>query len=304
MNKKISPAAINALKEALTNIYWYKPDLRSFLFNTLSEPVILNRIDWGQYKRDITANLVDFLTQNQDVYQNDLLKLMTEVVNMKDFSHLEMLDDGKRKAEKAVISVLALSKMMEPHQNLIEEQNKIEERRRVALEESLKRKGVQEKLDEIKRKYLILIAEENSQSRGYTLEKIMVELFELFDLDPRASFKVRGEQIDGAFTFDTTDYLFEAKWQKEVIAAIDLDSFKGKLSRKLENTLGLFLSINGFSKDAVQIHSIGRGMMILMDGNDLWAVLEGRIDLIQLLVRKRRHASQTGEIYLQIHKVL
>ena len=44
--------------------------------------------------------------------------------------------------------------------------------------------------------------------------------------------------------------------------------------------------------------------MILVDGSDIMAVLEGRIDLFQLLLRKRRHASQTGNIYLKIHEIL
>ena len=72
----------------------------------------------------------------------------------------------------------------------------------------------------------------------------------------------------------------------------------------MENTLGLFLSINGFSEDGVRAHSAGRRLMILMDGSDLMAVLEGRIDLLQLLLRKRRTASQTGNIYVRIHEIL
>jgi len=44
--------------------------------------------------------------------------------------------------------------------------------------------------------------------------------------------------------------------------------------------------------------------MILVDGSDIMAVLEGRIDLLQLMLRKRRHASQTGNIYLRIHEIL
>ena len=44
--------------------------------------------------------------------------------------------------------------------------------------------------------------------------------------------------------------------------------------------------------------------MLLMDGSDLMAVLEGRIDLVQLLLRKRREASQSGNIYLRIDEVL
>ena len=43
--KRIAPAAINALKEALTNVYWYKSDLRSFIMNTISDPSILARLD-------------------------------------------------------------------------------------------------------------------------------------------------------------------------------------------------------------------------------------------------------------------
>jgi hypothetical protein len=41
----IAPAAINALKEALANVYWYKSDLRSFIMNTISDPGILARLD-------------------------------------------------------------------------------------------------------------------------------------------------------------------------------------------------------------------------------------------------------------------
>jgi hypothetical protein len=35
-----------------------------------------------------------------------------------------------------------------------------------------------------------------------------------------------------------------------------------------------------------------------MDGTDLYAVLDDRIDLVDLLRAKRRHASMTGEIDL------
>jgi hypothetical protein len=135
-------------------------------------------------------------------------------------------------------------------------------------------------------------------------EKILCRLFEVFDLDPRASFKVTGEQIDGAFTFESTDYLLEAKWQKEPVRAADLDSLAGKLTRKLDNTLGLYLAINGYSEDGVRAHSSGRRLILLMDGSDIMAVLEGRVDLVQLLLRKRRAAAQTGNIYLKVHEIL
>lgn len=305
MGKKvIAPAAINALKEALTNIYWYKSDLRSFIMNTISEPAILSRLNWNEYKRNIVTVLIDFLSRNQDTYQNDLLRLMTEVIKISDFSHLERLEDGKKKAQKAKESVIALEALMKGHWDLVEEQRKYEERRKDVYEKILRTTGVKEKLEELQKEYFSLISSAEPQKRGYQLERILKELFTLFDLDPKASFKVTGEQIDGAFTFENTDYLLEARWQQAPVSTKELDAFSGKLGRKLENTLGLFLSINGFSEDSVKAHTAGRKLMILVDGSDLMAVLEGRIDLIQLLLRKRRHASQTGNIYLKIHEIM
>src|ERR1035437_125422 len=302
--KKIAPAAIVALKEALTNLYWYKGDLRSFLTSTLTNPALLSRLNWGDYKRNIVSELIGFLDRRQDEYQADLLKLMTEVARVDDFSHLERLEGGKEKSAAARMSVRALRKLTEAHEVVFEEQKRMEERRRKAHEEMLRTTEVRDKLEKLTKEYIELLGSQEPHRRGYRLEKILRELFEMFDLDPRASFKIVGEQIDGAFTFDATDYLLEGKWQQEPGAAADLDVLAGKLGRKLDNTLGLFLSINGFSEDGVKAHSSGRRLMLLVDGSDLMAVLEGRIDLIQLLLRKRREASQTGNIYLRIHEIL
>jgi hypothetical protein len=55
---------------------------------------------------------------------------------------------------------------------------------------------------------------------------------------------------------------------------------------------------------AVQKHS-GKGTaMILMDGLDLFAVLDGRIDLVELLRRKYRHAAHTGNALLSVSAIL
>jgi len=302
--KKIAPAAIVALKEALTNLYWYKGDLRSFLTSTLTNPALLSRLNWSDYKRNIVSGLVRFLERRQDEYQADLLRLMTEVARVDDFSHLERLEGGKEKAAAARASIRALRKLTAVHEAFFDEQKQMEERRRKAHEEFVRTTAVRTKLEDLAKEYFKLLSSQEPQQRGYRLERIIRELFELLDLDPRASFKIVGEQIDGAFTFDATDYLFEGKWQQGPVGAADLDVLAGKLSRKLDNTLGLFLSINGFSEDGVKAHSSGRRMILLMDGSDLMAVLEGRIDLIQLLIRKRREASQTGNIYIRIHEIL
>jgi hypothetical protein len=300
----IAPAAIVALKEALTLVYWYKSDLRSFLTNLIDEPAILARLNWQDYKRNIVGALVDFLAANQKRYQQQLLKLMTEVSRIEDFTHLTHLEDGREKASRATSAVTALRALLAPHEQILAEQKAAEARRQAAYERSLKSQAVQSALQQLNDVYLELLKPGDPHRRGYKLERILRELFSLFDLDPKASFKILGEQVDGAFTFDNTDYLLEAKWQRDPAGTQDLDAFAGKINRKLENTLGMFLSVNGFMPNAVQIHSTVRPVMILVDGSDLLAVLEGRIDLIKLLLRKRRHASQTGEIYLPVYQIL
>lgn len=303
--KRIAPAAINALKEALTNIYWYKSDLRSFVMNTISDTNLLAKLDWNDYKRNIVTILVNYLTRNQDTFQNDLLRLMSEVIKIEDFSHLSRLEDGAEKVKKAKESVNALRTLVRDHFDLFEKQRLSEEQRKAAYEKMLRNQGVRDRLREIEKDYLELISSTNPQQRGFALEKVLRELFALFDLDPKASFRITGEQIDGAFTFENTDYILEAKWQQGTVGTQELDTLHSKLIRTtLDNTLGLFLSINGYSNDAVRAHSSGRRLMILMDGSHLMAVIEGRIDLMQLLLRMRRHASQTGNIYLKIHEII
>jgi hypothetical protein len=194
--------------------------------------------------------------------------------------------------------------LREGHEEIIRDRRESEERKTAAKSRATKNTEVQSKVAELRVQYLSLLTAKQ-QERGYILEKILKELFDLFDLDPRASFRVTGEQIDGAFTFDSTDYLFEGKWQSDPVGAAALDSLDGKLNRKLDNALGLFLAINGYSRDGINAYtSSGRKLVLLMDGADLMAVLEDRIKLPDLLLRKRRHASQTGNVFFTVADIL
>ena len=304
MAKCLSPSAVIALKEALCNVYWYKADLRSFLQQCLSKPSVLVTLNWDNYKRQVVADLVDCLCRNQDEYLGDLTRLCQEVCNIRSFKHLEQLEGGEQKAQRARESVEQLRQLLQPHEEIEAERDAIAERQRRHAEKLQANQAVRERLHDVKARYMALVTSTNKQMRGFDLEKVLYHLFELFDLDPKASFRNTGEQIDGAFSLEGTDYLFEAKWRQEPVGAESLDAFSKKVERKLDNTLGVFLSVNGFSADGVAAHSSGRASIILMDGADLMAVFEERIDFVSLLLRKKRHASQTGNIYLRIHEIL
>jgi hypothetical protein len=147
------------------------------------------------------------------------------------------------------------------------------------------------------------------QQSGYGLEDLLYQVFSLFELQPRGSFKISGEQIDGAFVHEGTDFLLEAKWQKAPANLEALRDLDGAVASNLDNTLGLFISINGFTPHGLDRYRQGnRPRIVCMDGADLMAVLEGQMDLQMdlndLLRRKRAVASQRGEVFISVARIM
>jgi len=300
--RRISPSVLHPLKEALMLAFWYKNDLRAFLTSCLGRGDLVAHLDWTDYKRSIVAQLVDSLAADQHRHFDDLLNLILATADITDPSHLKRVEDGERKYADAVAALDTLRKMVEPYRKLRSDEEEADRRREAERIKAEMERAVAEKLAELKASFYEIVALP-AQPRGYALEKFLNGLFALFDIDAKAPFKITGEQIDGAFTFEG-EFLVEAKWQDAPTPTSDLDSFAGKVGRKLDNTLGLFLSMNGFQPSAIELHSQGRPVMILMDGSDLNAVIDGRISLPNLLRRKRQHAARTGEVFIRAYDLL
>jgi hypothetical protein len=75
-----------------------------------------------------------------------------------------------------------------------------------------------------------------------------------------------------------------------------MDVFAKKIERRGKNALGLFISINGFTRDALAEYSKSTPF-ITLEGADLFMVMEERVRLEDLLRRKKRHANETGDCY-------
>ena len=134
------------------------------------------------------------------------------------------------------------------------------------------------------------------------MEDILANLFALFEIEYRRSFRTPGntQQLDGSFSFGGFDYLVEAKWRKEWPTEQELGGFKHKVDGKLESTRGLFVSVVGFRPEVVNAFN-GRGAnVILMDGADLAHILEGRVDLRDALRRKIEKAAQEGVVFTPV----
>lgn len=158
-------------------------------------------------------------------------------------------------------------------------------------------------LEELQKR-LMAITALPPQERGFQFEKFLGELFEAYDLAPRAAFRLVGEQIDGSLQFQGQTYLIEARWHAEQMGEAALLVFSGKVGGKAEWSRGLFISISGFTTDGLDGFARGKATNIIcMDGLDLYHVMSGRLDLRMVIERKARAAAETNRAFIPVREV-
>ncbi|MGB5820020.1 MAG: hypothetical protein WBG90_11100 [Saonia sp.] len=297
--KKISAQGILALTNALSVIYWTKDDLKNFIRLTLVKSTIVNTIDWSTTKRQSVKELVNRMTSRPDLYSEDLMNLLLAVTDINDFSYLDFWDDDGSKKKNAQLAVEKLRKHTKGYIQITKEQEEAKKRKSELEKKIAKNISLEDELKLLKDKFIELSMMTDKRKRGFALEPFLNDLFLLYDLDPKGSFKNYGEQIDGAFTFDNTDYLLEAKWAEQVNRG-DLATFSFKVESKLRIAMGLVVTIEGLTPEAI---SPDFKSIIIMDGSDVMAVLDGRVKLTDLLYRKRRKAIETGNIYIRFFEM-
>ncbi|WP_138751401.1 restriction endonuclease [Paenibacillus sinopodophylli] len=154
------------------------------------------------------------------------------------------------------------------------------------------------------RSYTRILNIKNAQERGYEFEKYLFSLFKQNNLEPRGSFRILGEQIDGSFCLNNEVYLLEAKWQSSPTNKNDLVVFNEKVKSKSAFTRGCFISHAGYSPQAVETFNSGRTVhIVLMDGHELAILLERKIDLKLALEKKIRSLAEEGTCYKNISEL-
>lgn len=154
-------------------------------------------------------------------------------------------------------------------------------------------------LEKLREDFLALHSGQKSlQERGYELEQILLGLGRLSNLEVTDPFRTRGEQIDGALKYEGEHYLLEAKWQDQSASNEPVYQFVGKVEGKMYGR-GIFVSINGFSKNVVETVVRGKALKtIFVDGEDIILVLEGHLSFSGMIDIKLKAAQTKGEIYI------
>ena len=152
-----------------------------------------------------------------------------------------------------------------------------------------------------------LATSEAPQQRGYLLQDLLNRVFTLFGVPVVRSFTRNegAEQIDGAFKLEGWHYLVECRWRKKLADIRELDGLSGQVDRSGKQTMGFFLSINGWSENVPRLLKQNpQKSIILMDGYDLRSVLSGMIGLRELMLAKIEKLNLEGEAFYGVKQCL
>jgi hypothetical protein len=287
---------IDLMIQCFGRCFHYKDGLEAFLITSGVRPSIVRKYKHEAkfiWARKILLELGE--SEEGKVEQRKLLNALNNLRN---------LPDPNVEDKNAGLSALRTLKESIKEHSLIVKENKNESNLRKQLAEQ-KTKLVSEranKLDELRNTFTKGLTATDRQVIGFTLEDILKDLFALFEIEYKKSYKTDTQQIDGHFKFQGFNYLVEAKWRKDQPNEGEIGAFQRKVKTKLESTRGLFISISGFRDEVINQFN-GSNNIIMLCGLDLTYLLEGRIDLNELLNVKIDKAAQYGICYYPSYKI-
>lgn len=286
-----------AVVSACGKAFWLKDPFRAFL---LSCGVPTDMYD--RYAEESKFKIARHVLADLDALGDDGFAIQRRIVS--DLARLRRVPDDNVPDRDAALSALRWLKEVAVNQKLVVEEERAEASNR-ALEARRKQAGLvarAAKMTELRNTYLTWVGmRDDPQERGYGLEDLLAELFEIHEISYRRPYRTATEQIDGHFTFKGFDYLVEARWRSEPPKEADLGAFKTKIDKKLTSTRGLFISVLGFRPEVVLEFTRGvTSNIVLVDGQDLVLILEGHVSLGDALDLKIQKAAQEGIIFFPL----
>jgi hypothetical protein len=153
-------------------------------------------------------------------------------------------------------------------------------------------------LELLKDRFIMLHSMTNERARGPLFTQFLDDLLELFGVHSLLVYEPDENQIDGSLQFDAADRAFRAIWGESGAEKPQIDEFDSRLRDKGETSLGVFLSINGFSENALAALE-NSSLFVAVDGADIFLVLDQRVGLDELFRHKIRTAEESGGYFFR-----
>ncbi len=300
MNPKLAPNLIELTKDACLKAFWRKRALRSFLKQHRIKESKLATWPGEESKRDFLHRLFDDLLGVKDnAGHMVILDMARSLAEMTHFPDLERWEDSKEKLADARESVARLKKQVDSLKSQTEDKRAAEQRRRRANEQRETTLASRETIQKLRQRLDDLVPSQGTADAGYAFEKWFYDFAGYFEIVGRPPYKTDGRQIDGSLSLDGTEYLIETKFTTGKSGSPDIDVFMAKINSKAENTMGVFLSMSGFTSGAIKAASRERTPMLLMDYSHVYNLMLSELMSMPDVIRRiKRHASQTGEAFL------
>ncbi len=87
---------------------------------------------------------------------------------------------------------------------------------------------------------------------GYRFQDWFFDVVDFFEITHRRPYMSGGRQIDGSITVEGTTYLTQLKFTREQATSPDVDTFLAKVNDKADNTMGIMISMSGYSSTAIE----------------------------------------------------
>jgi len=302
MAEKLPSHYVELVQDALLKSYWRRKAFRNVLRrNGVSETFLAGWAE-DESKRLLLDRMIPALERAEKGHIV-IKQLAVHLADQVSFPDLMGWPDEKQMIAAARSAVAALKAYVERERSKVE----VEAARAAIREEAARQRAEiiasQLDLSKLLAQLTELHPQAGTQAGGYAFEKWFYEFVKFFDVDHRRPYKADERQIDGSVTIEGTTYLVELKFTSNQTGVEDVDSFLAKVNNKADNTMGLFVSMAGYSSVAISQASKPRTPLLLMDASHVFLSLQGLWEFPELVSRLRQHASQTSEAYLLAHKL-
>ena len=301
MQSSITPRLIELTYEAALKSFWRREALRKFLRASHIAPAFLSGWATDESKREVLDRVFQELqkTDKGRAVIRQMARNLSEQTSFPDLRNWEDSDAKISAATKAVFELRAYLAAQDQESRTEKEREDAkkkarEERRQIQRNDTDKAK-LQQRLDSLHQSV-------GTQQGGYDFQDWFYDLLDFCEIQNRRPYLSSGRQIDGSITHDGTTYLVELKFTGSQAAATDIDSLRAKVDDKADNTMGVMVSISGYSGVAVTQASGRKTTLLLFDAMHLYLFLSGTLSFKDIIARVRRHASQTGEAFLPAGK--
>lgn len=301
MAAKFTPRLVELTYEALLKSFWRKEALRKFLRSSHVSEGFVASWEREESKRDFLDRMFQKL-QSSDKGKAVIFEMARYLSEQTTFPDLRNWEDSAQKIDDATKAVVELKGYLKVQDESIRNEKEREQAKAKAYEDRQRiqrsltdRSKLQQRLDS-------LHSLVGTQQGGYDFQTWFYDLLDFCEIQNRRPYVSSGRQIDGSLTIDGTTYLVELKFTKGQAGATDIDSLRSKVDDKADNTMGIMVSISGYSSVAFSQASGRKTTLLLLDASHIYMFLSGALSFRDIISRVRRHASQTGEAYLETSK--